>query len=73
MPKDIRSFIRSYLAATEWNTPATICSFSCAGDRLVAKMGCYVTHPSNPSLILKSRRSVPQLGRRSGGEGRLDG
>ncbi len=27
-PPDIRSFIRSYLAATEWNTSATFSAFS---------------------------------------------
>lgn len=31
MPPDIRSFIRSYLAATEWNTSATFFAFWLSG------------------------------------------
>ncbi len=34
MPPDIRSFIRSYLAATEWNTSATFCAFWLSGTFL---------------------------------------
>lgn len=31
MPPDIRSFIRSYLAATEWKTSATFFAFWLSG------------------------------------------
>jgi hypothetical protein len=40
MPNDIRSFIRSYLAATEWKTPATRVSFSV--EATVLKPKCVV-------------------------------
>src|SRR5690606_4034257 len=37
MPPDIRSFIRSYLAATEWNTRETWLAFSATGTCLNPK------------------------------------
>lgn len=44
MPPDIRSFITSYLAATEWNTPATLPAFSASST---------FSNPKWVSLILK--------------------